>query len=85
MQDPDEIYTMEAGILHRNLEFREGTDYDLRYDFSHENYKLLKSKYQIENTAKDGTEFEKALRLMNEYAPRSTHKSDYETTSTTAL
>ena len=78
LQSTDEIYIMEAGILKNNLEFHDGVDYELTYDFSHANYTELKSKYKIENTAKDGTEFEKALRLMNEYAPRLTHKSNYD-------
>lgn len=78
LQSTDEIYIMEAGILRNNLQFHDGTDYALEYDFAHENYEMLKSKYNLESTAKDGTEFEKALRLMNEYAPRLTHKSDYD-------
>lgn len=78
LQSTDEIYIMEAGILRNNLDFHDGTDYEFNYDFSHENYAQLKSKYKIENTAKDGTEFERALRLMDEYAPRLTHKSNYD-------
>lgn len=78
LQSTEQIYVMEAGILRNNLEFQDGTNYKLQYDFSHEDYEILKSKYQIENTAKDGTEFERALRLMNEYAPRLTHKSNYD-------
>lgn len=78
LQSTDEIYVMEAGILRNNLEFHDGTEYELQYDFSHENYEVLKSKYKIESTAKDGTEFERALRLMNEYAPRLTHESYYD-------
>ena len=78
LQSTDEIYVMEAGILRNNLEFAEGKQYKIEYDFTHENYALLKSRYNIESTAKEGTEFEKALRLMNEYAPRLTHKGDYD-------
>lgn len=78
LQSTEQIYIMEAGILKNNLEFHDGTDYELKYDFSHENYATLKSRYKLESTAKDGTEFEKALRLMNEYAPRLTHKSNYD-------
>lgn len=78
LQSTEEIYIMEAGILRNNLEFHDGTDYELNYDFSHENYETLKSKYKLESTAKDGTEFEQALRLMDEYAPRLTHKSNYD-------
>lgn len=78
LQDTEEIYIMEAGILCNNLEFLDGDEYELQYDFSHENYGELKSKYKLQNTAKDGTELSRALRLMNEYAPRLTHKSDYD-------
>lgn len=78
LQSTEEIYIMEAGILRNNLEFHDGADYKLQYNFSHENYERLKNEYDLENTAKVGTEFERALRLMDEYAPRLTHKSDYD-------
>lgn len=78
LQSTEEIYIMEAGILRNNLEFHDGADYKLQYNFSHENYERLKNEYDLENTAKGGTEFERALRLMDEYAPRLTHKSDYD-------
>lgn len=78
LQSTDEIYVMEAGILRNNLEFTDGENYEITYDFSHTNYAQLKSKYNIDSIAKDGTEFERALRLMDEFAPRLTHKSDYD-------
>lgn len=78
LQSTDEIYILEAGILRNNIKFREGTDIEIKYDFENENYKKLEEKYNISGTAKDGTEFEKALRLMNEYAPRLTHESYYD-------
>lgn len=78
LQSVDEIYIMEAGILKNNLEFHDGNNDELKYNFSHENYETLKSKYGIEKTAGSGTEFERALNLMNEYAPRLTHKGDYD-------
>lgn len=78
LQSTEQIYIMEAGILRNNLEFKAGTDFELRYDFSHKNYEVLKSRYNIANVAKDGTEFERARRLMDEFASRLTHKSDYD-------
>ncbi len=78
LQSTEQIYIMESGILRKNLEFRDETDYELKYNFSHENYEKLKSEYNIDATAKEGTEFERALRLMDEYAPRLTHKGDYK-------
>lgn len=78
LQSTNEIYILEAGILRNNIKFREGTDIEIKYDFENENYKKLEEKYNISGTAKDGTEFEKALRLMNEYAPRLKHESYYD-------
>lgn len=78
LQSTEEIYIMEAGILRNNLAFADGEDHRFGYDFTHEDLATLKSKYAIEKTAKDGTEFERALRLMDEYAPRLTHKSNYD-------
>ena len=78
LQSTDEIYIMEAGILCNNLQFYDGADYEFQYDFSNDSYEQLKSKYKLEDTAKDGTEFEKALSLMDEYAPRLRHKGDYK-------
>lgn len=78
LQSTDEIYIMEAGILKNNLAFAEGEDYSIKYDFAGEDYALLKEKYGIVEIAGGGTEFEKALRLMDEFAPRLYHKSDYD-------
>ena len=78
LQSTNQIYVMEAGILRNNLEFHDGKDYELTYNFSHDNYATLKNKYKIESIAKSGTEFEKALCLMDEYAPRLTHESYYD-------
>lgn len=78
LQSTDEIYVMEAGILYNNLEFADGESHEFTYDFDNENYATLKNKYEVEKYAKDGSEFEKALRIMNEFAPRLTHASDYD-------
>lgn len=78
LQSTDEIYIMEAGILRNNLDFADGEDIDFSYDFDNEDYSVLISTYGIDKIAGSGTEFEQALRLMNEFAPRLTHKSDYD-------
>lgn len=78
LQDTDEIYIMESGILYNNMEFMDGENIELTYNFSDDDYTVLKEKYNLEKTAGDGSEFEKAVRLMNEFAPRLTHKSDYD-------
>lgn len=78
LQDMDEIYIMEAGILRNNLEFADGKALTISYDFDGQDYGALIEKYKIDKIAGDGTEFDKALRLMNEFAHRLTHKSDFD-------
>ncbi|MBQ8912936.1 MAG: hypothetical protein IJ054_02700, partial [Lachnospiraceae bacterium] len=56
-QSPNEIYIMESGILYNQLEFKEGTDYKISYDFDNAEYKELLEKYDLANIAKDGSEF----------------------------
>lgn len=78
LQSTDEIYIMEAGIIQNNLEFSAGESHEFTYDFNNENYSILKTEYDVKEIAKEGSEFDKALRLMNEYASRLTHKGDYD-------
>lgn len=78
LQSPDEIYIMEAGILRNSLELREGEDIAFTYDFENEAYSALKADYGIEKIAGEGSELDRALNLMHEFAPRLTHKSDYD-------
>lgn len=78
LQNTDEIYVMEAGILHKNLTLAPGEDFVFPYDFEHEDYAVLLEKYDIATTAGEGTELERAIRLMDKYAPRLTHESWYD-------
>ena len=78
LQDPEEIYIMEAGILRNEMEFADGTDMELSYEFDEPEYKVLIEKYGIDRIAGEGTEFQRALRLMSEFAPRLRHASNYD-------
>ncbi|MCI7805810.1 MAG: hypothetical protein MR563_01525 [Spirochaetales bacterium] len=78
LQDPYQIYTMEAGILKQNLSIRDGEDITITYEFNEPGFQNLLKKYNIEKTAGSGSSFHRAVRLMNEFAPRLTHKSDYD-------
>lgn len=78
LQSTDEIYVMESGIIHNNLQFSDGEEVNIKYDFSNSDYTVLKEKYDLESIAKDGSEFDKVMRLMNEFSCRLTHKSDYD-------
>ncbi|MGN1190561.1 MAG: hypothetical protein ACI4SL_09230, partial [Candidatus Ornithospirochaeta sp.] len=68
LQNLDEIYIMESGILKNNREWRERENIFFSYDFSSSDLSLLRERYQIEKTVGEGSEFEKALRVMNEYS-----------------
>lgn len=78
LQSTEQIYIMEAGILRNNRNFAKGEDFEIHYDFENEEFPQLIETYGIDKIAGDGTEFEKALRLMNTYAPRLCHKSNYD-------
>ncbi|MGN0829809.1 MAG: hypothetical protein ACI4NI_00765 [Candidatus Ornithospirochaeta sp.] len=69
---------MESGILKNDREWREGEDISFSYDFSSPDFPLLLDKYGIEKIAGEGSEFEKALRVMNEYSSRLRHESNYD-------
>lgn len=76
LQDPEEIRIMETGVILAHKNFREGEDLSFDYDFDNEEYPVLREKYDIEATAGNGSEFERARNLMNEYSGRLTHKCD---------
>lgn len=75
LQSPEEIEIMELGVLRAHADFRDGEALAFQYDFANEEYLQLRSKYEIEKTAGGGSEFERALRLMNAYSGRLTHSS----------
>lgn len=78
LQDVEEIYIMEAGILRNNLEFNPGQDYTITYDFDHAEYSPLLEQYAIDEIAGSGSEWERARNLMAEFGPRLYHCSYYD-------
>ena len=73
-----DAYTMETGILDRAANMYDGDDFAFTYDFNSADYAVLREKYDIEKIAGEGTEFERAARLMDEFAPRLRHYSMYD-------
>ena len=53
-------------------------DISFSYDFSSHDLPLLLKQYDLEKTAGEGSEFEKALRVMNKFSPRLRHESNYD-------
>lgn len=78
LQSTEEIYIMEAGMLRNQLELRQSGDVTLHYDFDCEDYAALIERYEIDDIAGSGSELERALRLMDEFAPRLHHESWYD-------
>lgn len=78
LQSPESVYTMESGILHNMRDFQPGKQVTFTYDFHHDDYSALLARYKLAETAQNGSEFERARRLMNTYAPRLIHKGDYD-------
>jgi len=78
LQSKEEIYIMESGILRNCLEFAEGQTVEFTYDMTHEDYSALLEEYDIAATADEGSEFQRALRLMDEYSSRLHHNGNYD-------
>lgn len=77
LQEPEQIAIMEAGILQNNLTFGPGEELSFVYDFEHPDYAALRESYDIATIAGEGTEMERAIRLMDAFAPRLTHQSSF--------
>ena len=74
----EQIDITYSGILKSHEKFRDGGNAVISYDFEHEDYKILLEKYNIAEIAGNGSEYEKALRLMNEFAPRLSHFGNFD-------
>ena len=76
LQSPEELKIMELGVISAHAEFREGDDNVFSYDFDHEDYPVLLEQYKVASIAGNGSEFEQASRLMNEFSKRLVHTSN---------
>lgn len=66
------------GILFNNQIFENDFSDTLSYDFACAEYKILEERYHISKLAGKGSEFERAARLTSYFAPKLTHKGDYD-------
>lgn len=78
LQTPQQMKIVYSGILKNHEQFREGENVEIVYDFTQKEYETLLEKYPIKEIAGDGSEYERAFRLMNEYAPRLNHHSNFD-------
>lgn len=78
LQSTDQLYIMETGILYNERVFQPGQNLKIKYEFNNEEYAGLLNKYDLAEQAGDGSEFEKALALMDEYSGRLYHEPYYD-------
>lgn len=78
LQQPSQIGVTLSGILRNNLDFAQGAPHTFTYDMTDSEYPQLNDLYHIDTIAGGGSEFDRALRLMDAFAPRLHHKSDYD-------
>ena len=78
LSSKENLYDTETGILHTVRTFRAGTDQEIRYEFEHPDFVAMENKYNLKETAGEGSEFQKALRLMNAYSNRLRHESSFD-------
>ena len=74
----NELLNIYKGILFNNCDFYNGINDKLTYDFACPQYAILKEKYKLKDIAKQGSELEKAIRLLSFFAPQITHKGDFQ-------
>ena len=78
LSSKENLYDTETGILHTVRTFRAGTDQEIRYEFEHPDFVIMENKYNLKETAGEGSEFQKALRLMKAYSKRLRHESSFD-------
>lgn len=64
LQDKQQIEWTLTGILKANETYESGSDYEFHYDFDHPAYSTLIEQYKINEIAGEGSEFERATRLI---------------------
>jgi len=73
------FFSFLAGVLFNNQNLStEGEVIPLIYDFDCPEFATLKTKYELVSIAKTGSDFRRALRLMNFLAPRLAHAGNYD-------
>lgn len=78
LQEPYQMSVVYSGILKNHEYFRTGENLSIIYDFESEDYPVLLEEYNLAEIAGNGSEYERAVRLMKEYAPRLNHCSNFD-------
>lgn len=73
----EDLLNIYKGILFNNPSFELGTTDKILYDFSSPKLNRLKEIYHLEEIASEGSDLDRALRLLGFFSPRITHKGDF--------
>ena len=77
LEDANQYYNLATGALLVSSEFTQGEDLKIQYDFFDDQYQELLDRYDIVRIAGEGTEFEKAKRIMNHFSKKLSHESNF--------
>ncbi len=72
------VNNIYLGILLNNSTINNGNDYSIYFEFDSDMIEELEMKYHINKIAGSGSDFDKALRIMHEFAPRLAHGSTFD-------
>ena len=73
-----QMLNIYRGILFNNQEFESGNTQEFLYEFDCPEFEELRNKYDLLNIAGNGSDFNRAKRLLHDLAPRLTHSSWYD-------
>lgn len=74
----EQLWCVYAGVLFHNQQFADGNDEEIVYNFNCEQFQILKVKYRLEEIAGNGSDFQRAKRLLHYLAVRLKHSSWYD-------
>ena len=77
VQEKEEVYNMECGIIKNADTFHTGNNEQITYVFDDPKYTELIEKYELESIAGTGSEFDKAVNLMDYFSPRLMHNGNF--------
>lgn len=77
IQTKEEVYNMECGIIFNSKTFRTSENAIITYDFDDPEYQELREKYELINLAGNGSEFDKAVNLMDHFSNKMKHDGNF--------
>ncbi len=77
VQTKEEVYNMECGIIYNSKTFRSAEKTTIKYDMDNPVYQELREKYNLIDLAGNGSEFDKAVNLMDYFSNKMEHDGNF--------